>query len=163
MPNNYAVTDVPIKLGSVEYDNNLSTDLKIDRNDLDSEFANQARLYAYYGTMAALAESRRQHLKNELELLYAHLDAEKRNQARVEAESMKIKFTETMFENMVKSDPRYQTKMKEYLNTQELANILDVGKKAFEHRKDMLVSLGANHRQSTTMDKRVMTDYAKGQ
>jgi len=141
------VLSVETKIDDVTYENNLQDDLKIDQTQLDREFVEQSEKYAYYATLAELAKDREARLESELKVLSARIDWEIRDQAAaLQASNTKVKLTEEMVKNQVIADSRIQTKNKELLEARKLAGMLRVAKESFLQRKDMLVSLGANHR-----------------
>ena len=108
--------DIPIEIDGVSYPNNISDHLRIDRTDLEGEFAIQPECYAYYASMEAIAKDKRGRLKHGLELLYAQLDAEKRTAAQVmQVQNPKFKYTEKMAENETKGDKRYQDMLSEFI------------------------------------------------
>lgn len=139
--------DVDIDVGGVQYPNNFSEDVKIDRTNLDAEFVKQPELYAYYASMEALAKHRKQVLKHEVDVTYAQVDAKKRGEAlAMQASNPKFKYTEKMCENEVKTDPAYRTKVLEYLEAEKLANLLAAFRESMNNRRESLISLGANDR-----------------
>jgi hypothetical protein len=135
--------NVDIEIGGVQYPNQFSDDIRIDRTDLDGEFQKQPELYAYYAAMEAMAKHRKQVLKHEVDVVYAQTDARK----RVEAQGAGLtKYTEKMCENEVKTDPAYRKKVAEYLEAEKLANLLGAFREAMNNRRESLISMGANAR-----------------
>jgi hypothetical protein len=135
----FEVLDYPININGVSYKNTLSEDLTIDKTDLDQEFMEHAREHAYYGTLAEIAQSNAERWKYRLEVLYASIDSEKRMEGmEAQSHNPKLKFTESVYENLVKSDKRYQEGMKEYLDAKELAGKLSAAAKAFDKRTETL-------------------------
>ena len=156
-----SVLNFEVALNGKTYDNDAATALRIDRTNLDEEFANQHTRFAYYATLHEMAKDKAARLKVSLETLYAQLDHEKRMAAKaVQAADPKFKYTESMCENEIKTDQRYQLKQQEMLDANQLAGVLGVAREAFQQRKDMLISLGANARASTP-DLRIMGDRVK--
>lgn len=141
------VLDIDITIGNVGYSNSIKEDLEINKDDLDSEFLNQSEKFAYYGTLSELAKDKLARRKRELDLLEAQIDGEVRIQAsNIKAADPKVKITVDAIKAAIVGDPRYQAKISEILDSQKMAGILNVAKEAFQQRKDMLVSLGANSR-----------------
>lgn len=158
---NLEVLKFEVSLNGRAYESDAANDLRIDRTILDEEFANQHTRFAYYGTLHEMAKDRAARLKVSLETLYAQLDHEKRMAANaVKASSPGFKYTEAMCENEVKTDPRYIAKQNELLDANQLMGVLGVAREAFQQRKDMLISLGANARASTP-DLRIYGDRVK--
>jgi hypothetical protein len=137
-----ALVGVPITIGGVTYPNGYADDLGIDRTNLEEEFVQHSERYAYYATLFEMADDRADRLKEELELTAANLDHEKREKAKaIQLQDPKFKMTETMFENEVKMDKRYQAKQQEYADARHLSKLLKAAPMAFAHRRDMLLEL----------------------
>lgn len=138
-----ALVGVNIEIDGVTYPNSYADDLSIDRSDLDAEFVEHAERYAYYATLAELADDRATRLKEDMEHLFAAIDVEKRrNYDQLKLQDPKLKMTEAMFEHEVRLDQRYQTKLAEYQTARHLAKVLKAAPIAFAHRRDMLTSIG---------------------
>jgi hypothetical protein len=141
------VLNVAIRINNITYDNSLAADLHIDRQSLDEEFVQHASRYAYYAFLSELAADQEVRLKHALDLLEAQLDSETRELARgAQLADAKFKMTETMVENQVRGNSRYQAKLTEYLDAKQRAAVLRVARESMQQRKDMLVSLGAQFR-----------------
>lgn len=158
---NDEIFDFHIKINNVDYRNTLGEDLRVDRTNLEAEFAQQPIKFAYYSTLYELARDKEDRVKRELETLYANIDAEKRAEAQqVLAQNPKFKYTEKMYENEVRTDERYDQKYNEYLQARKLTGLLKTAKEAFNQKKEMLISIGADARTGST-DMRVMETQAK--
>lgn len=139
--------DMEITLNGVTYDNSFQSDVSIDRTNLDEEFATQAEKYAFYAFLAEEAKFIAARKKAHMDNVYAQLDHEKRTVAQnLKQQNPKFKFTETMCENEVKTDDRYQQAHLDYLKATKLAGQLDVAKRAIAMRRDMLIQMGASAR-----------------
>ncbi len=139
--------ELEITLNGVTYDNTFENDVSIDRTDLDREFENQSRIHAYYGFLSEEAKFKVLRDKAELEVMYARLDHEKRQEAvMVQASNPKFKFTEKMCENSVISDSRHLEAEKVYHESKKMAGLLDVAVKSIAMRRDMLIQMGAASR-----------------
>jgi hypothetical protein len=150
-----------IKINGKDYENDAIDSLRVDRTNLDEEFATQHVKFAYYSTLHEMAKDKVNRLKMAIETVYAQLDHEKRSAAtKLQEVNPKFKYTETMCENEIKTDPRYLSKQNEYLDAQQLSGMLGALRDAFLQRKDMLISLGANARNGSA-DLRIMGDRAK--
>ena len=153
--------NLPIEIDGVSYPNDIADHLRIDRTDLEEEFTTQPERYAYYASMEAIAKDKRARLKHGLELLYAQLDSEKRKEAQVlQVQNPKFKYTEKMCENEVKGDKRYQDMLREHLEAERLSNLLGAWRNAMDHRREVLISLGA-HDRTGNMSTRVLAEQAK--
>jgi hypothetical protein len=139
---------VSIDIDDVHHDLSLEEDITIDGNNLNQEFIDHSRKYARWAMLSELAQDKVQVLKNKLAALYASVD----HRVRTDAVIAQVKLTEKMVENTVILDAVYQAGMKEYLQACKEYGLLKCGKEAFQHRKDMLVSLGDNHRAQGQQD-----------
>lgn len=140
-----------------EYDMDLAADLKINEDDINSSFVEQPSLFAWWATLATMARAKANQLKLDMEkqedyikkTLKGELDAEVRKQFELDG----VKATESKVENGIYSHPRYTQAMEEYyqlrktfLDADADAAFLESAKEAFNHRKEMLISVGANLR-----------------
>lgn len=146
---------VRIELDGVEYPNHYNEDLDIDPTNLEEEFLTHSKRYAYYATLAEMAEDRHQRSKEELDRLFADLDHEVREKRDViMAQNPKFKMTEPMIKNEILSDARYQKKLSEVQTARYLSKVLKNANTAFSHRKDMLMTLGRTS-MATITDPRI--------
>jgi hypothetical protein len=137
------LVNVQVVLGGVEYPNTYGDDISIDRTDLQEEFVRHAERYAYYATLAELADDRADRLKEDLEHLAAKLDHDTRQKAvALKQADPSFKMTETMVENEVKMHAAYRQAQTEYQEARHLAKLLKNAPHAFAHRRDMLIELG---------------------
>lgn len=144
---NLNFTKFEIDIDGVEYPNSFQEDIKVDRTDLDSEFAAFSEKYAYYAMLHELSKDNERKLKRELEILEAILDNQKRMEAQqAMGANPKLKYTEKMYSAEVKTDKAYQEKEIEYLNSRKMAGLLGAAREAIAFKKDMLISMGANAR-----------------
>lgn len=140
---------VEVVLDGVEYPNNYSDELAIDRTNLEEEFVSHSERYAYYATLAEMAEDRHTRLKEELDELEARLDHEIRADAdSIRLNDPKFKMTETMVANEIKLRPEYRDKLKLLQDARHLSKVLKAAPMAFAHRRDMLIELGKSHLSS---------------
>lgn len=159
-----SLTGVDIEINDIQYPNSFAEDLFIDRTNLDGEFAEHAERFAYYATMAELAENRHNQLAEELKNLEARIDHEKRAQAsQLAAADAKFKMTEKMFEHEIRLDKRFLEKQKEVQDARYLAKVLKNAPMAFSHRRDMLIELAKQHTAGMTSPRvvRARTDEVR--
>lgn len=135
-------------VGHVDYASTLDTDLYINRSDLSSEFAEHSSRFAYYATCFELAADKSRRLDIDLKRLYAVLDYQK----RMEMRNADMKTTEKMVENMVITDDNYVALQGDVLEAEKHLGLLKAARDAMAQRKEMLVSLGANHRAEFRSD-----------
>ena len=143
--------EVNFETARITYTANLDEDTQIDQMDLDTEFAEQPRKFAWWAMVCELAKDRVQVLKTQLERLYAQIDYK----VRMEAVTAKAKLTEKMVENTVITNADYVKSQKEYLTARKDHAMLSRGVEALAQRKEMLISLGANARASLTAGPRI--------
>lgn len=140
---------IEVEIDGIEYKSDLNEDLRIDKFNLEDEFVEHSEKAAYYSTLHELAQSKLDHLKNKLELLYSKLDFELRQvvSQAVDAEGKTKKYTERMYETEVKLNKEYQILKKEVLEFEYKVRLIKVAADAFcFQRKEMLKELGANSR-----------------
>lgn len=149
------LVNVQVVIDNVEYPNTYADDLSIDRTNLEDEFVSHSERYAYYATLAEMADDRADRLKEDLEHLAAKLDVQVREKAKaLQVVDSKFKMTETMVENEVKNSAEYHAAQKDYQDARTLAKLLKNAPHAFAHRRDMLIELGKTS-MSSVSDPRV--------
>lgn len=153
---NLNVLEFTIKIDSdVKLD--LSEDLLINVADITESYIDQPAKYAYWATLASKARSKANKLKSKIDkeqdylktTLTGKLDSKARQQLEIDGE----KITETKVTAWIQSSREY-TEQKEliyelqdkYLEADEQARLLEVGRDTMMQRKDMLISLGAQLR-----------------
>jgi len=157
--------EVQFEINGVTYEGALDEEIMIDSADLDSEFVEQARKFAWWAMLSELAKDKQAVIKNELDQLYARLDHKVRSEAAAATDptgkSAPVKLTEKMVENSVITDPTYQKLMKQYLEAKKEYGLLSAGRDAFAQRKEMLISLGANYRMQSMDHPAVTAEKAR--
>lgn len=136
------VADMCFDLGEFSYEADFASDVSIDRHNLSEEYVKHSESFAWYATAYEFAQDQEAKAKSLLELVDAKLD----HGARMELQSAGIKFTEKMIHNTVISQPQHQQAEEAYFRAKKLVGMLRACRDAMIHRKDMLVSLGANYR-----------------
>jgi hypothetical protein len=141
-----------IEIDGVVWANRYGEDIQIDRTALDSEFITHSERFAYYATLAEMSDEAYTEAKEEMEAIVALIDDEIRTSnvaaAMAAGGVAPKKLTETQVEHAIKLDKRYQNQLTKVQHLRKLAKMLKYAPKAFEHRKDMLVQMGANYRNS---------------
>ncbi len=132
---------------SVTYENapyklNLMDEIKIDKDDLQAAFLDQAGKYSWYAVISADARARLEMAKHELEVKRAEVA----HAFRVQSEAMKKKTTEKGVEEHVVLDQEVRAIMEAMLNARKELELVSAAEKAFVHRRDMLIQLGAMER-----------------
>lgn len=150
-----------------EHGNPIARDVQINTMDLEWEFQNHPERYAWWAFLAEHAKAEVEQVKNELAVLYAQLDAKARNQARMDEEDARkakqkpIKLTEKMVENIVITSPHYQEKVQELIEAKKNAGLAAAGRDAMNHRRDMLLQIGANYRTEGQADPVILKEAAR--
>lgn len=122
-------------------------DLVIDESRLSEEMARQPALYVYYATLAEEEYRRAKRIKFRLHCLHEDLDKKYRSEKRT---------TEKDLSNRIKRNPKMRALYERYVATMHRAGQLKVLKDAFEQRKDMLQSIGANKRKEEETEIRTL-------
>ena len=154
---NMEVLKIDVKINNQEINLDLSQDMIIDVNNINQSYIDQPSKYAYWATLSALARSKANKLKQKLDkeqdylktTLTGTLDAKVRNQLELDGE----KITESKVTNAIYTNPEYiayKGKIDDlnvqYLEADEQARLLEVGRATLDQRKEMLISLGAQLR-----------------
>lgn len=142
--------------GTTHETDTVSEDLFIDENNLNDEFVRQAGNFAWYAVLAAEAESYRDKLKFELEVLEADLD----KQVREELELRGEKITEKVVSAEILKKQEYRDKKQDLLEAARQLGIMKAVKEGLVQKKDMLISLGANMRNENDSGLRILQEKA---
>jgi hypothetical protein len=137
-----------------EYENTLHEHLRINRGNLSGDYEKHSEYFAYWSTLYELALDHQTRAEIDLERLYAIIDAEKRSQLGLTGG----KVTEKTVENAVITDDRYIAAQVIVLDAKRNTGLLKAGRDAMIHRRDMLVSLGANYRAESKSDISLLQD-----
>jgi hypothetical protein len=154
---NYSGIQIDVVIQGEKYASDLNLDLLINDSLLEEEFIDQPRKFAWWAAVEILARDQFEVKKTQLKRLYAVIDKRTRD-AGVESGK---KLTEKMVENTVLTDLEYQKAENELGNIKKQYNFAHVGKEAFEQRKEMLISLGANYRAEITADPTIVKEKEK--
>lgn len=144
-------------IDGVEYESTLADDLRLDRMNLNEEFEKHAEKFAFYSTAYEICLDKERRAKAVLDRVYAILDS----QARGDLAANGIKATEKKIENMVVTAPDYLAAQDEYFEAQRLVGLLKSARDAMIHKKECMVSLGANFRQEMNSDPSLLQQVYK--
>ena len=134
----------------------FSNDTRNDPDNMELAWINHHGQYAYYGTLVAKSSFQHSQFKDKLEKLEALLDAKYRNQILSEGG----KPTEKAIEALIKVDKLW-SRMATLVNTARMySDIHRTNLIALEHRKDMLMQMGAQMRKE--MEGQLRTNFAMG-
>ena len=111
----------------------------IDETNISKEFAQQASVYAFFATLAALAERKAADADFLKDQEYAQAD----QACREELDEGSIKYTEAVIKSMVLTDAGYTKRVKNHVIMEYDYKLLKAIAEALKQRADMLISLGA--------------------
>lgn len=141
-------------VAGIEYTSNLANDIRIDRMNLSEEFADHSRRFAWYSTAYELSVDHETRLKALVDRAYAQLDT----LIRANAEANGIKLTEKRVENAVITHHEYVDIQDQLFDAKLQTGLLKSARDAMMHRKDALVSIGANQRAELSSDPSLLAD-----
>ena len=136
----------------------LSSDLKISSEDINDAYINHSAKFAYWSVVAVQAkiavDKKKLEVERQDEYIKKNLAGELDASVRLKLNRDGERITEARVTAGIYSHHRYQTEQAklyalqdELLELQGQYNLLYAAKEAMNHRKDMLVSLGAQLRQ----------------
>lgn len=138
---------VRILVGSERHEFSVQEELRIDRDDLDSELARQAAHYAWFSILYERARGERVALEGELTEVEARLDQEirlkgpEKRPLDPESKGLDKKPTEAAIKMAVRTDPRFSETMHRLQRAEQDERLLGAIESALVQRKDMLVAL----------------------
>jgi prefoldin subunit 5 len=150
-------SSLSLNMGEHEYPNTLENDVTINDDCLDVEFLNQPERFAWWSTYENLKRAEVTELKNEL----AELDARLGFAERIRLKDAKIKSTERMIEEHIVTHTEHKAAQQKLLDAQKELGQGIAGRQAMEHRKEMLISLGANYRAEGQADPVILREEAR--
>jgi hypothetical protein len=115
----------------------LKETLRIDKHALDSAIEKQASTYFRVAEQSALAQSRRDQAKADMDSEFA----EACNAARAKAAKTDAKITEAMVKEQAEHNRSYKEAVDAYLDTRKDADLLQALERSFEQRGKMLREL----------------------
>jgi hypothetical protein len=124
-------------------------------SDLDIEFRRQAGLYGRTSWYSSAAKRRVRHLKNQLEVITSKIRRKIRLRYRA------TRMTKDAINDMVirkKAYVKVYNELEEAIHNEEIITGM---LRALEHKKDMLVGLGANYRHQMPEELRLLSDELK--
>lgn len=147
---NMDIMKIHVKTATGTYDGDLEKELKINADNLSESYTDQAPKYAWWAVLAEQARSIVNNLENQIkdketylsEVLPKELGVKIRKEYKFQTLSDKELVSKIM------THPEYTENLQQlytlrskYVNANLNASILESAKQAFEHRKDMLLSL----------------------
>lgn len=136
----------------------ISDELTIE--DINEAHIDQAGKFAFWASVSEVAKANVEMAKADMETAEAEADEKARKYLEMEG----IKITEKAVERAIKGESSFVDAQKKYLQAKRNAGVLKSVAEAFEHRKEMIIGLGANHRQEYdgSRELRTMKEKAKG-
>jgi hypothetical protein len=116
---------------------NYKNDIKIDYDDLDSEFLKQSVIYNEYADKLCIEEKIKDKAKNNLEIIEAELDLEIRDQAK---ESGK-KLTESIIKSMILLHEKRKNAYDDYIQKKYNYNVIKHALSTLEEKRRSLEKL----------------------
>lgn len=123
-------------------------DLKIFDGDLNTEFTEQPRKYAFYGGLYADASITLDEIKIKIDQYKAEIEPQIRDRIMSRyGDKERYPFSEEKMKSEYARDEQYQLLMSLYREQDRKVRRLEIIKKAFEQRAQMLWNIGATRRQ----------------
>ncbi len=143
MEKNKRTVEIKVVLDK-EYNADLTSDLKIDKNTINEELIKQPSNVAWYAVLYALAVEKRDNKKLEMDVIYSTLyKAIKDSPSTYEITTT----SEASLANTIYNQDTYVNAKKDLISADRDVNILHGAMKSWDHRKDLLVTICANLRQ----------------
>jgi len=131
-----------VKAGK-EYDVDLNEMLVLDENNLKSAYQDQGSLFAWWKAARAIARRYRSQLNKKLNERRSALTKDLRS----ESDEKLLKWTLSDIEARILLDDQYKLLGDKLIDADYHQDLLDAVIGALDHRKEMLISLGAQVRQ----------------
>ena len=146
--------DIPINLGQ---------ELEISL-DLNTEMERQPGRFAFIAAMYEVARVHGKILQLRLDRLGHALDLQARaDWPRDDMGKESPKLTEAGVKAKVELDETYSKLRDELLDAEKVEYLLRVGRDAMNHKREMLISIGANMRSEFAQEVRILKEKAKDQ
>jgi len=142
------IPEIKIKLDDRIYETNHQEELKIARETIDQDMIEQAPLYAWYAVLVAMLDD----VVGNKKLDLAVLESELYDKYKKEALEISAKVTDKAVDAKVKQDEKFMAATIDLLTAKKNYAIFNAITKAFEHRKEMLINLGAKFRKEMDGD-----------
>jgi len=133
---------VELRMGGEIVRPNFKEELRCAEETINENLRDQPSFYAYYAVLAELADEALSEAKLALEMTESSLDAE----VREEMTRVGTKTTETAIRGKIVLKESYVAAVSLVNSLKKDVGILKAIKEAFNHRKDMLVTLASNMR-----------------
>jgi hypothetical protein len=121
----------------------LAEDIQYSDANISAAYSSQAPHFSFYAVHSAGALRQADRAKLGLEILEAKLDKE----VRETFESEGTKITEGAVLSAIKRDSRHQKASMDVVETRHIAALCKAAVDSFNHRRDMLIQVGADIRK----------------
>jgi hypothetical protein len=132
-------------------------DMQVTETNLDNCMMTQASMRAYHGAVAARAEAQAASIKARFDVREAQLYAHHRKEFAKAGE----KATEKAIENAVKLDPKWIAGKIMVIEAESIAAVAKACVGALADRRDMVIQLGADRRDESKGQVRIMAAQAE--
>lgn len=130
----------------------FKAEIAVSENNLDNAMMQQAGLFAFHAAEAARAEAQHARVKLRFDVVEAKLYDRHRKAIAATGE----KATEKAIENAVRQDPEWLQAKNLVIEAEMLADFNRGAVESLRHRKDMIVQLGADRREETKGQTRII-------
>lgn len=148
------IMEMDVEIDGEKYSANVQNDLKIDRSRVERECQEHSELFAFYSMLYRMAEREYRNKENELETWMSQIDRELRILDNDPDEEFSYS-TETELKNHIKSTEKYHEKKNEVLDARHNFKQLKQIVKAFEHRRNMLITLEKRNREDREYERQM--------
>lgn len=132
-------------------------DVQIHRDDLDAEFQNQAERRLKWGDVEAWSREQLTTLKNELTVIDSLIGARERdNMAKAG-----VKVTEGRVAECINTHKDHKEQLARIAKAQRQLDQAVTRRESMNHRRDMLVGMGANYRAEGNADPIILREEAR--
>ena len=134
---------------------NIQDDLKIDEHNINQVLMEQSSKYAWWANLHEIVKRYREAEERKLE----HLASQLNLQVRESFKQQKVKPTKDMVDACITTNQSYQQQLESVEDWKYREGQLQAVVRAFNQRKDMLIQISAELRQ-TNKDKEITNPYS---
>lgn len=149
--------EIKVRAGKKLRSLDLAKELDINEVDINEQMMTQPRMFAWVAVLSKLAADTKRRKKAGLKVAYAERD----KHWRIYREDHNLKVTDKVIDADILRDKVYQAAQGELHDAEFNADVLDVAVQAFDQRKDMLISVGANIRAEGDTNLSILKEKAK--
>ena len=123
----------------------------IDVENLVEELTKHPSNYAWYATVLALFDAKKDDLAHQIDVYEGELDIEIRRRVKGDKDAEK-ELKERFIKSQILTDAKHKVLSDEYLDTSKVVKRLTALVKALETKRDMMVQIGARLRKEMDMN-----------